>query len=155
MGQITESIDIRAPIDRVFAALTDPSRGADWNPAITEISGITPGPTALGTTWHQSTVMGGRTVNLVCRVTRLDAPHLGVLEVTGDQRGQITTRCVETADGTRVTQTLDFVPPRGVLGGLAGGFISSALRREMVRSMERQRTVIEEESRLERESRTS
>lgn len=155
MGQITETIDIRAPIDRVFAALTDPQRGPEWNPAITVIQDLSPGPARLGTQWNQSTLIGGRPINLVCRITELDSPFLGVLEVSGDQQGKITTHCSELESGTRVTQTLDFVPPGGLFGQMAGGFISNALKREMSRTMERQRSILEEEYAAQRETRTS
>jgi uncharacterized protein YndB with AHSA1/START domain len=155
MGEITETIDIKAPIDRVFTALTDPRRGSEWNPAISGIQDITPGPTQTGTQWKQSTVVAGRPINLLCRITRLDAPTLGVLEVSGDQRGKITTYCSQVDGATRVTQTLEFVPPSGLFGGLAGGFISNALRREVVRTMDRQRTIIEGECGAQRGSRTS
>src|SRR5579872_4024267 len=123
MGEITETIDIRAPIDQVFAALTDPNRGQEWNPAITGIDGITPGPARIGTQWNQSTVISGKTVKLVCKITQLQPPNHGVLEISGDQRGTITTNCSSVNGGTRVTQTLNFVAPGGIFGQMAGGFI--------------------------------
>lgn len=144
-----------APIDRVFAALTDPRRGSDWNPAITGIHGVTPGPAQVGTQWNQSTLIGGREINLVCRITQLNPPTYGVLEISGDQRGTITTHCAPLGAGTRVTQTLNFVPPGGIFGQMAGGFLSNALRREMSRTMERQRMIIEAEAGPTRESRSS
>lgn len=155
MGEITETIDIRAPIDQVFAALTDPHRGQEWNPAITGIDGITPGPARVGTQWNQSTVISGKTVKLVCKITQLQPPNHGVLEISGDQRGTITTNCSLINDCTRVTQTLNFVAPGGIFGQMAGGFISNAIRREMMRTMERQRAIIEAEASNRRESRTS
>jgi uncharacterized protein YndB with AHSA1/START domain len=155
MGEITESVDIMAPIDHVFAALTDPRRGPEWNPAITGIEGLTPGPSQVGTQWNQSTLVAGRAIKLMCKITRLEPPTYGVLEISGDQRGTITTHCTPTTGGTRVTQTLDFVPPGGIFGQMAGGFLSNALRREMMRTMERQRAVLESEAGAERESRTS
>jgi uncharacterized protein YndB with AHSA1/START domain len=149
MGQIQETLDIRAPIDRVFAALTDPSRASDWNPAVKNAQGAPTGPAHVGTQWNQSAIVAGRPVNLVCRITGLEAPTYGVLEVSGDQRGTITTRCSEIDGGTRVTQTLDYTPPGGIFGQMAGGMIANAIRREMIRTMERQRTIIEEESRAQ------
>lgn len=149
MGQIQETLEIKAPIDRVFAALTDPSRASDWNPALKNAQGAPAGPARAGTQWNQSAVVAGRTVNLTCRITKLEAPTYGVLEVSGDQRGTITTQCSEIDGGTRVTQTLDFTPPGGIFGQMAAGMISNAVRREMIRTMERQRTIIEEESRTQ------
>lgn len=155
MGEITETIDIMAPIDQVFAALTDPRRGPEWNPAITGIDGITPGTSHPGTQWNQATLIGGKSIKLVCKITQLQPPNYGVLEVSGDQRGTITTNCSVINGGTRVTQTLKFVPPGGIFGQMAGGFITNSIRREMIRTMERQRSIIESEAGPQRESRTS
>ena len=149
MGQIQETVDIKAPIDRVFAALTDPSRASEWNPAVKNVQDLRAGPAQLGTQWNQSAIVAGRPVSLVCRITELKAPTYGVLEVSGDQNGKITTQCSEIDGGTRVIQTLDFTPPGGIFGQVAGGMITNAIRREMIRTMDRQRTIIEDESRAQ------
>ncbi len=145
MGQLQESVFIRAPIGRVFPALTDPRRATQWNPAVVGVENVSAGPPSVGSQWTQDTVVGGRTLQLTCRITRLESPTFGVLEITGDQQGKITTQCAELDGGTQVTQTLEFVPPGGLFGQMAGSFITNALRREMIRTMERQRSVIEAE----------
>jgi uncharacterized protein YndB with AHSA1/START domain len=145
MGQIQESMFIRAPIECVFPALTDPHRAAEWNPAVLGIEGMPSGAPAEGAQWIQNTMVGGRTMRLICRITRLDTPTFGVLEISGDQRGKITTQCARRDGGTEVMQTVEFVPPGGMFGQMASGFISNALRREMLRTMERQRATLETE----------
>ena len=147
MAQIRESVDIRAPIDRVFAALTDPRRGPDWNPNLIDVRDIAPEPLGPGTVWKQTAMVAGRPMDLICRVTRLDPPRYGVLEITGAQEARVTTECSEADGVTHVTQTLEYRPPRGMFGRLAGSFVSNALRREIVRSMDRQRTILEAEHR--------
>ncbi|HEX6508205.1 MAG TPA: SRPBCC family protein, partial [Chloroflexota bacterium] len=146
MPTIQENIDIRAPIDKVFAALIDPRRGPEWNPNLVRVEDVEAGPARAGTEWRQTTMVAGRPINLNCRVTKLDAPKFGVLEVTGDHQGSVTTMCEERDGMTRVTQTLQYNLPRGMFGQMAGGFIANALRREMVRTMDRQRTILEREN---------
>jgi uncharacterized protein YndB with AHSA1/START domain len=136
---------IRAPIDQVFSALTDPRRAAEWNPAVTSMEDVPTGPATQGTQWRQTMMVGGRPVRVTCTISTLEPPTHGVLTVSGDQQGQITTDCSQQDGGTRVVQTLDFVPPGGLFGQMAGGFISNALRREMVRTMDRQRMTLEAE----------
>jgi uncharacterized protein YndB with AHSA1/START domain len=143
MVQIQESVDIRAPIDRVFEALTDPRRGPEWNPNLVNVRDIIPEPVQVGTTWKQTVMMAGRSIDLTCRVIRLEAPRAGALEVTGAHGGRITTDCAEMDGMTRVTQTIEFEPPKGVFGKMAGGFVSNAVRREMARSMDRQKLTLE------------
>lgn len=145
MAEIVERVDIRAPIDRVFAAITDPERAQDWNNNVLEVRDISPRPVQPGTEWTQTTMMAGRPVELRCRIARYERPYHGVLEVAGDHAGTITTICEEASGGTRVTQRLKFQPPGGLFRGLAGGFITNAVRRELKYTMDRQRMILERE----------
>jgi uncharacterized membrane protein len=146
MAVVKDSIDIRAPIDVVFKAITDPRRTMEWNSSIAGVSGLSEYPPRLGTVWRQVAMVAGRKVDLNCRITSWTVPREGVLEVTGGQRATITTRCHEVGDITRVTQTIDFVPPGGFLGSLAGGAISIAVKREMRGAMQRQKDTLEREA---------
>src|SRR5579872_5869601 len=98
MTRIEDSIDINAPIDIVFAAVTDPRRTIEWNSAIVEVSEITGLPVQAGTSWRQVAHYMGRTASLQCRIIELNPPHEGVLEVTGDYEGRIST-VLETVGG--------------------------------------------------------
>src|SRR6266536_1414876 len=121
MTHVEYTLDIQAPIDAVFAAATDPRRAPEWNHEVVEVADVSPGPTRVGTQWRQPTMMGGRVMNLICRVIHYDPPREGVLTVSGDQRARIALRCASIPAGTRLTQSIDFDPPGGLLGKLAGG----------------------------------
>jgi uncharacterized protein YndB with AHSA1/START domain len=145
MTVIQESIEIRAPIDRVFAAITDPRRTMEWNTSIAGVTELQGYPPRLDTTWKQIAVVAGRQARLDCRIVAWAPPHEGVLQISGDQRARVVTRCEPVADGTRVTQIVDFVPPGGLLGSLASGVIGGALRRELAQSLQRQRDTLQRE----------
>lgn len=145
MPEVRESIDIRAPIERVFAIVTDPHRGMEWNPNILDVQNVSTSTPGEGTTWQQTTVMLGRPTQLQCRITRFHPPRDGVLEITGQYRARITTRCEEVDGATRVTQILEFVPPGGPLGKMAANFIKPTLHRELSETLNRQRESLESE----------
>lgn len=145
LARVMETMDIRAPIEQVFAAVTDPRRSAEWNPNIVDVSPPSPLPIQIGSTWLQTTMIMGKPVTLQCRVTDLQAPVLGRLEVTGPQRATIVTTCQPVPGATRVTQTVEFAPPGGIFGALAAGFAGPMLQREVRRTMEGARTSLEAE----------
>ena len=146
MPKVEHTIDIRAPIDRVFPALTDPRRSSEWNPNIIDVSQISSNPIGEGTTWRQVMSIAGRPANLLCRVVQFRPPYEGILQITGDQRGQTCTRCMAIDGGTRVTQSLEFTLPGGLLGKAMEGMVRSQLQRELERTMERQRVALEREA---------
>jgi uncharacterized membrane protein len=146
MPRAEHSLDIRAPIDRVFAVITDPARAPEWNDNVLEVRAVSDGPVREGTTWQQTTVMLGRPTQLECRVIRYQPPCHGVLRVTGPYRAEITTRCEPVGERTRVVQIIEFEPPGGLLGKMAGGLVSPVVKRELAQSMERQRALLEREA---------
>lgn len=145
MPAVEEVIEIRAPAAAVFEALTDPRRAAEWNPSIVRVSNIS-GSMGIGASWDQEMVMGGRVMRLHCQVVRWAPPHEGLIAVSGDQQGQVWTRCDPLPIGTRVTQGISFNPPPGMLGGLLGGAIGHVIQRELRATMSRQRAALQVEA---------
>src|SRR5438270_7204182 len=113
MTQVSETIEIRAPQEAVFAAITDPRRTMEWNSNIAEFGGLSEYPARLGTSWSQTAVMAGRPAKLKCRISAWDPPAIGVLDICGDQTAKVTTKCRELLGTTLVEQTIDFM---GVCG---------------------------------------
>lgn len=145
MTVVEQSIDIRAPIERVFAVVTDPRRGPEWNPSIVEVSDFSGYPIYPGTTWQQVVMVLGKPMRLMCRVQEYVAPYSGVIEVSGDQRGRIWTRCDASGGVTRVTQGMDFIPPGGMLGRLGMGMMRGRIQQELYGTMVRQRDALDAE----------
>lgn len=142
MTVVEESVDIPAPIEAVFTALTDPQRGPEWNLSIVEVTDFSGYPVQVGTTWVQVVMMLGRPMRLTCRVREYQPPHQGLVEVSGAQRGRIWTRCQDLGGTTRVVQGMDFTPPGGVLGRIGMGMLKGQIQREMHDSMMRQRDTL-------------
>ena len=143
MPRFEQSIDIRAPINVVFEALTDPKRGGEWNPNIIDVSHISNYPVGEGSTWDQVVSVQGLPMTMHCRIESFHPPRSGTLQISGGQNATIWTRCEEAGGLTRVTQTVEFVMPGGKLGALASGLAKTALRSEFSRTLQRQRDVVE------------
>ncbi len=145
MTAVEQSIDIHAPLDRVFDAVTDPRRAPEWNPDIVEFGDFSGYPVHPGTTWRQTVVVMGRRMRLVCRVAEYNAPDVGVIEITGDQHGRVWTRC-QAVDGVcRLTQGMEFTLPGGFLGRLGAGFVKGRIEQELYGTMLRQKQAMETE----------
>jgi hypothetical protein len=143
MTVVEESIDITGPIASVFATVTDPRRAPEWNPSVVEVDNFSGYPIQPGTTWEQVVMVLGKPMRLLCRVTEYAAPHSGVIEVSGAQRGRIWTRCQALGDVTRVTQGMDFIPPGGMLGRLGVSVMKGRIQQELYKTMIRQRDALE------------
>lgn len=146
MAQVEAAIDIRAPIELVFPAITDPRRACEWNDNVADVTNISDHPVRQGSTWRQVTIMAGRPTNLNCRIAAFRPPYEGVLEISGGQKGSVRTLCDPVPGGTRVRQILDFVPPGGALGRLAAKAISPVIYRELSQALERQKVALEREA---------
>jgi uncharacterized protein YndB with AHSA1/START domain len=146
MARVEDSVDIRAPIEIVFAAVTDPRRSLDWNPTLVDVSNMTGLPPAVGTSWRQIANYVGRRVTLDCRIAEYNPPHEGVLDISGDYAGRIVTLCESVQGATRLVQTIEFEPPGGIAGRLAMAVIQPVIKREIDRTLTRQREILEREA---------
>jgi hypothetical protein len=145
MARVEESIDIAAPIEDVFAAITNPRRTPEWNAAIVEVSHVSDPQTRVGTTWRQVARYAGRTVTFHCRVDEYDPPHEGVLDVKGDYEARIVTLCESVEKQTRLVQSIDFAAPTGIRGRMEMAVVQPMIRHEMRRTMARQKEILERE----------
>jgi hypothetical protein len=143
--RLEETIDIRAPIDGVFTALTDPRRGPEWDDNIVEVLYFSGYPVQEGATWRQVITLLGRHTTLYCRVLGYAPPNEGSIEVTGQLQATIWTKCQDLDGVTRVTQGIDFAMPGGLLGRMVSGVAVGAVHRGIIKSMQRQRDILERE----------
>jgi uncharacterized protein YndB with AHSA1/START domain len=146
MVRLEESIDIDAPVETVFGAVTDPRRAHEWNTAIVEVSDVSDSSIGEGTTWRQVARYAGRTAKFQCRVAEYRPPHEGVLDISGDYEAQIVTVCESVARRTRLIQSIDFAGPSGLRGRMEMAVIQPIVRREMRQSMARLKEVLERET---------
>lgn len=147
MPRIEESVNVKAPIEVVFAAVTDPQRSIEWSPNIVAVSDISPYPVQIGTSWRQTARTVGQTADFTCTITALEPPSGGVLQVSGDYDARVTTRCRVLDGETQVSQVIEFDAESGLKGSMIATVMQAVVRRELTQSLTRMRDTLEAETR--------
>lgn len=101
---MTVTVDFAAPLDVVFAYLSDPERRPDWQSSLRRIEDLR-GDGAVGTTWTDVTAVGARPR---MEITEVDPGR--VWTERGTWRGITATLRLDFAPadtGTSVTATVD------------------------------------------------
>jgi hypothetical protein len=123
MRQISSSVDLGAPPERVWAVLADTAGHRTWNPFITDITGTL----AVGERLHvRIAPPGGKPMSFRPTVTDLQPPHrlawLGHLGIPGLFDGAHTFTLTPLPDGrTRLVQSEQF---SGALVGISRGLLT-------------------------------
>jgi hypothetical protein len=99
----THTIDIRRPVDEVFAVLTDVEMTGRWFPAKVEEWWTSPPPHGVGSTRRARTWVLGRPMENDAVVTAYDPPHLAAMRgLSRTAPFEATLRFSPIVDGTRV-----------------------------------------------------
>ncbi len=120
MGRIELSLEIQAPIEKVFAFYADPKNVEKMAPGDAEVNiEITSeGPLGVGSTWVLSGVLGGRKIEAEQEWAEFEEDRrLTQRQIKGDmKRFDITTVFEATDMGTKMAMTQDYELPYSVLG---------------------------------------
>ena len=113
MTHLHTTIDIQAPPDRVWAAVRDIEHWNEWTPTITSIRPLDHVPIAVGT---RAIVRQPKLLPARWQVTEVDEGR-SFTWVTDGPGILVTARhsIEDTANGSRVTLSLDFAGPLGLL----------------------------------------
>jgi len=135
--QVMTTVDIRRPIEEVFAALTDVPRHPEWVGGLGAINNLSDNPVKIGTTWQQLGKLLGKQLAANVIVIAYDAPRRFGIEShgTGIGDGSITWMLESIPGGTRVEMTVDLAPS-GLLAGLAAPFIKAGVQRQIAGDMQ-------------------
>jgi len=133
----------RAPRD-VFAYLTDVDRVREWQPATEEVRRETDGPVGVGSRWTQVLRVMGRTIESRIEVTEHEPDSRFAIRTSG---GPVNFHVVHTlepvGDGNVTSLRIDGEGEAGRLLKLGEGMAVRAAERELRRSFERLRDVLE------------
>jgi uncharacterized protein YndB with AHSA1/START domain len=106
--EITRTIDTTAPLDKVFAYLSDFTTSTEWDPGTVETE-LVSGTGGVGTSYHNTSKFLGRETELVYTVQKLVPDNLLVLEGNNKTvRATDTMTFAATATGTRVVYHAEF-----------------------------------------------
>ncbi|WP_405114050.1 SRPBCC family protein [Micromonospora sp. NBC_01405] len=118
-GEVTATVIVNAPAERVFAALTAWERQSDWIPFTTVK--VVEGDGGEGSLVEAVTALGPAVLRDEMRVVRVDAPYeVGVVHCGRLLRGPGVLRCTQIEGGrTQVVWHEWFHLPAGAAGRLA------------------------------------
>lgn len=137
MPEVVASVDVPAPPERVWAAVTDWERQGEWILATT-VRRTAPTAVGLGTEVEAVTGLGGFGVRDTMRVIEWDPPRRCVVEHTGRViRGRGIFEVAGRPGGSRFTWTEELQLPFGALGRAAWPLVKPLSRSGLQRSLTR------------------
>src|SRR5690349_7248013 len=147
MSTVKRGIEIAAPIEKVWDALMDPGRLADWVTIHRSVGEVSDSPLRKGSTMRQAMHVRGITFHVNWTVVGLDKPRHAEWKGTGPAHSQARIRYELTSlddNRTRFEYTNEFHPPGGRLGKVASRVIVGATsEREADRSLNRLKALLE------------
>jgi uncharacterized protein YndB with AHSA1/START domain len=145
MTRIVTTIEIRAPIERVFDYATTAGNWPNWHPASRAVRCATDHSAAQGERITEEIQTGGRSWRAVWTVRERAPPHRWVIEGEADGGGSaiITYRLTAPGDGTRFERELVYRMPNLRLAVLDRLFIRRRMAAESTEALRRLKLILE------------
>ncbi len=147
MSTVHVTIDIHAPLQRVWDTVMDPAHLQDWVTIHRSVTNVSGQPIQQGATMDQVLHMRGVSFKVQWTLADVKAPQLAQWEGRGPARSRARIRYELSGDEagpTRFDYTNEFTPPGGPLGNVASRVIvGAASEREANHSLARLKTLLE------------
>jgi len=134
MPKISNSINISAPVEKVFAYVTDPTKGPEWLVGWTEVTDVT--GSGVGQHYHWKYNMLGVPLRGETTVSEQVPNKRAVTDSKGGITSTFTFTFAPHGGGTELDLELDYTIPVPVLGKLAEQLVLKRNQREAQMSME-------------------
>lgn len=123
MVKIEKTVIIHAPVERIFAYMTNPANLTEIWPCLVEVKDLYQTQEGTGTTYNWVYKMAGSHFEGTAEITELIPNQRLVVRDEGGIKA-IRTTTVQPADGgTKYTLQMEYVLPPSLLGELDPGFI--------------------------------
>ncbi len=143
MANITESIIINAPIEKVFGYVTDPANGAKFVPGIIEQTNISPKTAKVGQKWDWHVNLIGVEFRGKAEVTELEPLKKWAVKTYGEA-DSFRTYCFEpSGDGTKLTIIVENTVIKGALAALASAVIDGIHQINLKQSLAKLKEILE------------
>jgi carbon monoxide dehydrogenase subunit G len=130
MSLVNASIEIQAPLLRVWETIMNPARLGDWVTIHRDVRCLTPDPLARGALMDQVLQIRGVSFKVHWTLADVRAPHMAQWIGHGPAHSEARIRYELTGDGqgpTRFEYTNEFRTPGGALGNIASRVIVGGL----------------------------
>jgi uncharacterized protein YndB with AHSA1/START domain len=126
---MSHSIIVNAPIEKVFEAFCDPQSYSEWSSTPHEVRGYAP-PLAIGKEYETVSTLMGREMITTNTVTAFEPPHRYVRTIDGAASGE-TQQVVEAVDAGVEVSIIFNGEMKGFLGNLVAPLIKGQIRKQM------------------------
>ena len=130
---LSHSIVVDAPIDKVFQAFTDPEIRPKWFTSREETRGYEP-PLAVGSEWETVSTFMGREMITKYTLRKFEPPHVDVRSLQGPASGEVQHEAEEVEGGVKVTVIFNGVM-KGFLASLAAPVIKNQAKKDMEKDL--------------------
>ncbi|HLL87360.1 MAG TPA: SRPBCC family protein [Thermoleophilaceae bacterium] len=143
--RVEREIDLPAPRERVYGLLMDPDRLGEWVTIHERFDGA-PAELSQGSEMTQRLKVAGQRFTVHWRVVEDDRPSRVTWEGRGPARtsARVVYALEERDGGTRFSYLNEYELPGGAAGRFAGRAVSAAAGREVERSLERLKRLLED-----------
>jgi len=142
MARIEESVEIKRPVDNVFAYTTDAKSWAKWQSIIPEAEQTSQGPVSVGTTFKGTSRMMGRSMKWTATATEYEPSRKFGKNITS---GSMTIEQHNSYDPTEggIKFTIVYDMKVGGLLKLFSPMLVSSMRKELKKSLGNLKSVLE------------
>ncbi len=131
MPIVTSSVEINAPVDRVYAFVADrPEAATSFIPGLNRISNVSPPVAGVGQTWEYEFNWFGLVISGQTRCTELDRPRSYQFQTVTGNPSTWTYRFRPHGAATSVTLEVDYDLPENQLARYASREILETMNQE-------------------------
>ncbi len=127
MATITKTIDINAPVEKVFEILTDPKRVPEFAPGVTSVEDIRQSEQHIGDSFKATYAVLGLHFPMTFTATEYEQPTKLSNRFEGGMKGTWTWILEPRGNGTHLTTAMEYE--------MAGGFLGKAINSVLVERM--------------------
>jgi carbon monoxide dehydrogenase subunit G len=120
MPSVTETVNVSAPIERVYSFLADSPEGAvTFIPGLNRIENVSPAEASVGQTWQYEFNWFGLVISGNSRCTKLDRPRTYEFQTVTGNPSTWTYALKANGDATDLTLVVDYEVPENMLARFA------------------------------------
>lgn len=142
MAQIKESIEIKHPVDKVFAYTTDAKNWPKWQSFIPEAQQTSQGPVNIGTTFKGVSRMMGRSMEWTAIVTEYESDKRWGKKITSGRMAIEEHMTYNPVEGGTVF-TIDYDIKAGGFLTLLSPVMAGSMRKETAKSLGNLKGILE------------
>ena len=132
MPRLDNSIDIKAPRDKVFAYISDITTHPEWVKWTKRAEPTSTQQRGLGSTDAALMQVGPRKENVEAIVTEYKEGQLFTRKHTRGMKMTDRLAVVDTPEGSKVAWTVEYVPPMGPMGKMMDSLFMSTLFNQLM-----------------------